>query len=539
MPNEYTGAAIVKAAQRIPDNVARRQEARQQVKLAEAKFKQYEAEQPKRNAQLEVDMQTLKNDLYKSQAEGLKNKVFGSLDRYEGSKDVKFLNNMLTEAKSNPIGQRMFNNTVRFDPLTRTPEAEAQLAAMGLTDADGFFADPNAMANFTVVTRPDGSQEIHDLDKIYAMTGYTKHMNAEQLEQMETRAKIMQMMRKGKNAGDLTALERVARQWADSDPDLTFVEAYRKLNEGGTKTAGTQAERYAQRLRESNPDMSYVESMQQAVQDLSRGTKNEREARLNALEKGTDFKTELAEVNKRTERTTDQKKFDEINEVKDALDEQFADQGGFLNADLSDPKVRQAAQRQIMRIEQEFPMSAADRKIAGEIKQLTAFADIVEQEITDAETGPLDSLLRGVKKYVSNDVEGLAGVSAYEAYRNTMRRAMAGTAQSAQETANFNKSMGSLLQQTGPVLEQFKIQTLDLKNKLQAIYDMNDPYVAKVRLNMNMDKIADIIIALDERLEMFDSVPIDKETVKPGEVKQTVDEYFPEPAKKDISEYFN
>jgi len=187
MGNRYMGAAIATAGAKIPDNVLRRQEARARKELAEAQTVQYNAEAPKRELELERDMQNMKNELHASQAKGLQARTFAAFDRYEGDGDVKHINNFVTEAKQNPIGAKSFSDTVIIDPVTRTPEVEAQLAQMGITDLDGFFENPGEVGNFGMVTRPDGSQELHDIDKVYAKTGYTQHMEQRGLDKMSQR----------------------------------------------------------------------------------------------------------------------------------------------------------------------------------------------------------------------------------------------------------------------------------------------------------------------------------------------------------------
>jgi len=345
-------------------------------------------------------------------------------------------------------------------------------------------------------------------------------------------------MRKGMSKGNITADERMAQMMADADPEMTVPQAYQIIKKG-QGSRGTQLERYAENLMRENPEMEFSDAMQQSVADLSRGSKGEREAKLLSKESGKGYKESLDTVNKRIERTSSQKEHEEVEEAKNSLDAMFEEEGGFLNADISDPKVRSRVGRTVSRIERDFPMSSADRKMVTEIRQLASLGEIVSEELTDAETGPLDTMFRSVKKYTSNDVKGLKGVAAYEAYRNSMRRALAGTAQSVQETANFNKTMGSLLQQTGPVLEQFRTQTIELRAKLESIYESNDEYVAKYRLNMSLDQLGKVINQLDDRMDMFDNVKVTDEseliTSKTGLPAKDLDG---KPVKKNVSEYF-
>ena len=531
-------AGVTQGFAGMPDSIARQDEARLQQKQAEMQMQEYVANAPLRKSETELQLQRTQNELKQAQSQGVKSASYSAFDSYEGDRDTRHLNNFLTDVKQNPMGQKMFGNTVRFDSVTRTPFVESQLSKSGVEDIDGFFADPKNIANYTMATRPDGSQELIDMDRVYAATGYTKYMQDIQLAQLERRAKIQKMLREGSSVNGATQQERLMKALREEDPDLSTADAL-EMVKGGSKQRTSRAERIADTLQEENPDISRMDALEQALKLGKTGTEDEREAELLAKEEDIPYSQALEQVNQRKERTTAQKSFEEVEAVKTELDEMF--DGNFLDADLSDPKVRSQVGRKVARIEKDFPMSAADRKSAIEIRQLSNLASTVGEEITDAETGPLDSLFRSVKKYVSNDIKGVKGVAAYEAYRNTMRHALFGAAQSVGETKNFNKAIGTLAEQTGPVLARFREQTEELKNKLSAIYDLNDEYVAKYRLNMDMDQIASAISALDERLEMFNNYKPTSKTIsatdEDKDIATLIDDATP-PPKKEIGDYF-
>jgi len=528
MSNPFLGEAIAKGGADIEDNRARKAEARQRQASATLSTK---VVKETADDQVSLAVAQLQNELFATQAEGLQQQTYAYIDKFESDRDFKHLNNFLTKAKTNSLGKEFYGDFVRIDPISRTPEVVSTLEEMGVVDIDGFFEDPSIAANYAMVTSPDGSQQMYDLDTFYGMTGYADYADDKTLTRMKRRAEILEMLKGGHSVKNLTAAERVAREWAEnskeSDEPISFVDAYKQLTmkSGVAGTGGTQMERYAAALMKEDPSLSFVSAMQRAVQEISRGTEAEREARVYAKENNIPYKQAFDEVTKRRERTTDQKSFDEVIEVKDALDEAFG--GSFLDADLTVPANRSKAGRLMARIEKDHPMSAADRKIAVEIRQLTAMADKAGEGMTDEIAGPLDSLFRDVRKYLSNSTKGLDTTAAYEAYRNTMRHALFGSAQTAQEGVNFTRAMGSLYQQAGPVLMQFKTQTEELKAKLEAVYDLNDEYVAKYRLGMSLDKIASVIAAMDDRLEMFDSVVIPDFLEAPSEaaITQTVEDY--------------
>lgn len=522
MPSAFIGAGLARGAAGVPEAILRREEATARRDLSQQKLEDYKAKAPIRESEQQLEVQQLKNELRKTQTTGMQQMTFEAFNSYDSDKNTRHLNNMLTRAKQNPIGARMFANAVRYDSVERNKESENELKRLGISDIDGFFAEPN---NFVTVTESDGSRKMIDMDKVYAMTGYTKHMNDMQLKRMTEQSLIMQRMKQGQTRSSITALERIAKLKAEAE-GIPVHQAYEELKKGSAKTATTETERLAAKIREANPELSYVESIEQALETKRSGSGMEREARRIAKDEGRPFNEVFEEVKTRKERTTAQKSIDEIDIARDKLDKEF--DGAFLEADLSKQVNRNKASRLVARIEKDFPMSAKDRATAVEIRQLTGLTAIAGAKLTDKEAGPLDSLFRDTKKFISNDISGTEGPAAYEAFRNTMRHALAGSAQSVQETANFQKAMGSLREQLGPVLVKFKVQVEELKAKLQAVYDMNDPYVAKYRLNMDQDKIAKVINALEDRIDLIDTAKprVDAETLAPSAKKKTIGEYF-------------
>ncbi len=519
----YAGAGIAQGAAAIPGEVERRKEARARTTLSEAKLAEYQQNAPVRESQRDLEVQQLKNDLRTSQAAGMQQMTYESFNSFDADKNVRHLNTFLQRAKQNPMGARMFADATRFDKVTRTPENEKRLRAMGITDLDGYFE--GGVGNLVLGTNSAGEQQLLDMSQIYAKTGYTKMMSDEAATRAMQESIMFKNMQTGKSKSSLTALERVAKQMA-KELNIPYHEAYQQLSKSSAKTATTELERLAQTYREADPELTQVEAMEKAIAAKQAGTDIEREAKRIAMAENRDYNEVFEELKTRKTRTTAQKSIDEINVARANLDKAF--EGDFLSANLNDPTTRSKAGPLIARIEKDFPMSTKDRATAIELRQLTSLASKAGEEITDAEAGPLDSLFRNVKKYISNDISSTAGPAAYEAFRNTMRHALAGSAQSTQETANFQKAMGSLNEQLGPVLVKLKTQVEELKAKLQGVYDMNDPYVAKYRLNMSQDQIAKVINALEDRIDTMTGI-------KPAKGSKTL---TPGP-KKELSEYFN
>ena len=501
----YTGAGMAQGGQAIgqyarekPGRDLRMQEAQNRQKLSSLKLEEYQADSPMRQSAKDVEVQNLKNELYKGQAAGLQAKTFSAFDRYQGDRNVRHLNNFFTEAKQNPIGAKMYQEIARVDKID-TPEGLKMLKQAGI--------DPEGASdlNYVVATKSDGTQEIRDMNQVYAMTGYTKYMDDQALDRLSKEALNTQRLRSGMSSGRITETQRLAEIIKGDNPDMSEQEAWEEATgilKPKSTGRGSELERMTEEIMSANPGMSKVDAYAEAVaMKKEGGTYKERLAA--KRNKGAST-SEAEAIHTESTRSSDQVKIDEVNTAKDSLDEMF--EGSFTDSDMTKPENRTKASRLMSRVEQEFPMNVADRKVAKEIRQLAALGDVAGSEITDQQAGPIDSLIRGVKKYISNDVEGVAGTAAYESFRNTLRHSLYGATVSKGETQTFTSAMGSLGEQKGPVLVKLKSQLGDLKEQLSSVYDMNDPYVAKYRLNMDQDQLADVISALDERIDMMDGM---------------------------------
>lgn len=530
MANPYLGLGIAEGAkmarqniESYPERQAQMQEAKERQELSKLRV----ANAAKTNeSKVDLEVQQLKNDLYTAQRQGFQARTFDTFRAYNADGNVKHLNNFLREAKANPVGKNLFADVVRYDPLERSKEAEEAIKRMGITDVEGFFEDTKDVANFVWATDTKGQKQLIDMDQVYIQTGFTSHMQDTELARMNKRSLIHQRMTKGESKANLTALERVAKAKADAE-GIPFHQAYEELKKGSSRTAGTETERLAKTLMEQNPELTYIEAYEQAISKKRPGSAEEREARRIAEEEGRDYNEVFEEVKSRNERTTSQKSVDEINQTKDELDKQF--DGSFLDADLSTPGARRKAGRFITRIEKDFPLTTEDRRTAVEIRQLRSLGGVAGENITDKEAGPIDSMIRSVKKYLSNDVTGTGGTAAYESFRNTLRHALYGASLTQGEINAFNSAAGSLKEQTGPVLVKLNTQLSELKSKLEAVYDLNDEYVAKYRLNMDLDEVAKVISAIDERIDFFQGVKGPTDTpavVVPSGERKPLAEYF-------------
>ena len=451
-----------------PARDARLKEARASQQTAEAKRDEYLQGAPSRKKQQDLEVEQLQNQVRTEQSTRLKGQTYGAFNRYEADGSTKHLNNFLGEAKANPAGQNIWGNWSRFDPLTRTSESEAMLTQAGITEIDEFFSDPELVKGMVMATDREGQHVLVDMDKLYMGTGYTQHMTEQELASTQQRMAIQNLMQ-GQRSADTNLIHEIAENEGMSIYEAAT--AYYQMKNTG-KTVGSAVERVAEQLREDNPDMGYLESLQQAAAAKSPPT-------------------------------AAQKDLGASDEVRAQLDE--VTEGDFFAADMNDPTTRRKVGPLITKLEKltDKPLSTEDKRTARQLRSLTQLGGAAGTEITDAEAGPIDSVLRSLKKYMSNDVKGLEGAAAYETFRNVFRNALYGASLTATETAAFTAAAGSLKQQTGPVLQQLVVQMNDVKQQLQSIYAMNDEQVAYYYLGSSLEDIDGMVAAIEERVDYF------------------------------------
>jgi hypothetical protein len=243
----------------------------------------------------------------------------------------------------------------------------------------------------------------------------------------------------------------------------------------------------------------------QAALDLTKSTERERYVRQKAANEGKDELDVTEEVRRREARTSAQKDIEAAEGFRGELDQLAG--GDFFSADINDPAFRRKAAPSILAIEKTTgkSLSTEEKRLAREIRNLTTLGKTAGEGLTAAETGPLDYMLKNVRKYVSDEVGGTEGTSAYETFRNVLRNALYGASLTKTEVDSFTRAAGSLAQQTGPVLQGLRTQMQTLRDQLSGIYDANDPYVSQYYLGMDVERLDKTLEALDERLDMFKS----------------------------------
>ena len=424
-------------------------------------------------------------------ATSAKNTAYSAFDRYTSTGNIKHMNNLLTDLKSNPMGARLMPDVIRMDQVQQgNPQDLELLARNGFVAPDEFFTAEEDLANrFVKVTLANGQTELRDLATIYAGTGYSRHVDDRDMEQQLNQSLIAQRLKTG--TGGSSQLERIVAEIKEADPDISDEDAYNKA-QMRIKGLGTAAERQTTRSPEAAA----------AVEEAKVGLQvpvEEREQRI-------------------------------VDESKDSLNALAG--GDFTTMDLDNIDVNTKSQidRDIRRIEKVggYELSIADRKSLQDISQLTAMGSAAA-EMTSAETGVFDRMFNTAKSYVSDEVGGKAATSAYHAFRNTVRNALFGSALTEAEITSFNEAFGTLGQQAGPVMQQFVTSLNQVKAKLETIYATNDEHVIKYRTGKSLTELEDMIYEIEERVSMFQreapTVTLPEQTVTTS-AKPSIGSYF-------------
>lgn len=385
--------------------------------------------------------------------ENAKKALYESFNRYRVDGNTRHINTVI---HSNKYLKEAFPDFVSADKLH--PEADKDLMHQNkLGEVD--LADPNMQNRFLKITKPDGTKTVKDMVSIYGVTGYTQYLDDVAMQKLLLQSQIS----KNFNAGS----------GGDEDSDGTAMQQ---------NAAATAAAR--DRIS-SGQGTSEDQEMVRFATNAQAGT--------------SPAKADLAET------------------ATEKLVNMFGGEDKFFETDFSDEKNFRKAYSMVTRIEQleGSTLSAETKKELRNIAALNALGN-PGAKLTTKETGYVDNLLMQAKKFVADDVEGVDATSAYAAFRNSIRHALYGSALTDAEIASFNEAFGTLKQQLGPVLQQFKTAISQVKSKLESIERMENPYTSRVRLGMDQENVSRVIEALDQRIAALDN--IGKVTKAPSKV---------------------
>ena len=394
--------------------------------------------------------------------------------------------------------------------MSRTPENDRAIKNAGFTDVEGFYNANEQNGRYVLATTTSGQQQLMDMDAMYGMTGYTAHMTDKQLAQMEREARIAQMSR----GGTFSQAEQKEKLIQDimTGEKISYAEAFDRAT---TMMSTSSDVRGIQSVLDDNPEMSYDEAAERWYSIKRSGvnegvmSNEERYVQDYLARNPSATRGEATSAYKNLGLTSDQKEVSAVQSAKARIDElNFGTEEepiNFFEVNFSslNPGQRAQIQKNIAEIEKLDPnsqLSTEDKRVARDIRNLIQLGGTAGSEITDKETGLIDRSLNTLKSYFINDVGGTEGTAAYESFRNIFRNALYGASLTPTEVAAFNKAMGTLGQKTLPVLNRLQTQMESLKNQLESIRDLGDPYVMHYYLGGDVEQVDDIIRALDERI---------------------------------------
>lgn len=456
-----------------------------------------------------------------------RNKIFDSFDRYTGDNDTRHLNVMFKEMRSNKYGQKLFGDMTRVDKLT---EQDKMLIEKAGLDADLVLANPEFSDRLVKVTLANGDQQLTDMADVFRMTGYYKFAEQRELDILKQRADIAKKYQ-GSNGLAKTADERLAYDTVIASgikpDDPEFEAAY-------------LAER--QRMQEAKANRSLSDKPMQSYK-----SENEREAFRKVMqegyEPGTDeFNSRFIEVHDeiiaRNQTPSSVRVADEVDTTTQKIESKAQSMGkDFFDLDFSDSSLKRKFEPEVQRLEKlgGFELSTDQRKELGYVKSLLTLGP-PSLELTDKETGIIDNIFFNVKKYMSDNVEGIDATSSYATFRNTIRHALYGATLTEGEIKSFEEQFGNLKQQRGPVLAQLKTAIQQVQAKLDSINALGNSYVTHFRLGQDQDQLNTIVDNLDKLIQtvnqleqsetnVADDTPVSTTELTPQDL-QTLDGIF-------------
>lgn len=483
-----------------------RETARNEQQLSQMKLQEYKAQAPMRQSQAELQLQQLQAQTQQANATALRQQTYDSFRLFQSDGNARHLNTFLAQAKQNPMGARMYGDIARYDNLVKTDKTDQLLRQAGYTDLDAVYNNPE---DLVIVTNSAGEQRIFNMEQAYAGTGFSNMMTDEELSIRERKVRIDQLMRQGNTHKQATLKETLVKQIMEDNPGMSMIEAYERVNAAESRNAGTAEERAVKQIMEDQ-GLPYLEAMQKYYELKNAGkgqnlTDQERYIQDYLAQNPGSTRVDATDSYRNLTQTTKQKETSSIDADKNALDEI-----NFFDVNVKElPRQEQAKiQRHISNIERMagVELSNEDKRVLRNVRDLVQLGGTVADKLTPAQTGIIDKFMGDIKSYVIDEVGGKEATSSYETFRNVMRNALYGASLTDSEIAAFNSAAGTRSQQFKPVMQQFKTQLTSLKNQLEAVRDLNDPYIAHYYVGGSVEDVDRVIESIEERISLVGRV---------------------------------
>lgn len=501
----YLGLGIAQGAQRAGEDLRNREMREEQLKTAKAQRQLAEQQLADNQAAAPAKKSQAELMAYQASRQLIQMQTYDAINRYDSEGDTRHLNMFLDQMRQNPIGSKIYGNMTRFDRLDSvqmTPEVEGILKKAGYTDPQDAIREGNP--NMVLGTGPDGKYTLVDLGKFKAMSGYTKYAGQEKLAEEEKRARINQMLRGGVGFAKIQQLEDLSAKIRSENPGMSTAEAYQRANSILNAGGGSADERFITRImQEENLSALDAATKYYGAKRAGAGQTNESQFIEDYMAQNPGAsRVEASEAYANRTKTSTQKVQTDVNAIKTELKD-----SGFFDKDMAklSPVERADIHEKVAQLEdlRGLKLSTEDKRLARQFRDLTMLGKQAGEKLTDAETGIIDTMLNSVNAYLTDEVGGKEATSAYESFRNIYRNALYGASLTKSEIESFNKAMGTLGQQTKPVLAQLKTQMNSIKHQLESVRDTNDPYIAHYYFGSGIDDIDRVVQSLEQRLDVF------------------------------------
>lgn len=221
--------------------------------------------------------------------------------------------------------------------------------------------------------------------------------------------------------------------------------------------------------------------------------------------------------------TTKQKDLVAAEQFTNTMLDDFGGEEEFWKIDFSQTVNFNKAWPNVVKINklQDTKFSEADKKSITEMRELIDLADPAIQ-LTESQVGILDKTIENVKKHINKNAKGIDAIAAIEAFRNTLRHSLFGSALTAGEIESFNAAYGSNRQGLAAVLKQFRVSLRQVKTKLESQMTLGNPYTNRVILGADKDRMDKVMSALQERIDFAEGIKPGSRQEKQSPISATI-----------------
>jgi len=502
LASSYKGAAGAQAMSRgmSPETFASRSEAYASKEKSDQQLKMLQKTRPTEQDyqnQSEIQSQQLElalGELKQAKRNQNLQSTYQAFQRYDADKfDTKHFNQLLTDLDAR--GASLFSGVSRVDRINTTDIPMMDDWGVSKAHQKLILEDPDVKGSYVKITQKDGTVSFGDMDALKQFAGgYNDYATQREIER-QTLVKTKEMLVSVGLPTDkmnIQAFNETKQNFPDVPPDdPEFIEAYQERYEE-LRTTGRQS--YSSGAL-SNERRYVVNKL--AAEGIFEGDQefNERYDEVVTEYKNLSMpsKQKLGNLATEAQKSLKDMKFldmDISNLSNDQYDEIETKVRELEN--YGDAKLDTNAKKHLMRI-----------------RDLTHLGDKAG-ELTKKETGLLDNLWFGAKKYIYEEApDNTAAAAAYALYRNMARHAQFGSVLPSGELKSFAEAFGSMGMQIGPVLTMLRENLMQQKQSYNAIAEMENRYVMKWRTGMGELQLDDAINKLDHRISMIDAVAND------------------------------